>query len=47
MLTKESPAFYLVVGLRATSDEAVIEIECGRDTLVVIPKWITENALKK
>lgn len=47
ILTKENPTFYFVVDLRATSDEAVVEIECGRDTLVKIPKWITENALKK
>lgn len=47
ILTKENPTFYFVVDLRATSDEAVIEIECGRDTLVEIPKWITQNALKK
>ena len=47
ILTKENPTFYFVVDLRATSDEAVVEIECARDTLVKIPKWITENALKK
>ena len=47
ILTKENPDFYFVVDLRASSDEVVIEIECARDTLVVIPKWIIENALKK
>ena len=47
ILTKENPDHYFVVDLRALSDEVVIEIECARDTLVVIPKWITENALKK
>lgn len=47
ILTKENPNIYFVVDLRATSDEAVAEIECGRDTLVEIPKWITQNALKK
>ena len=45
ILTKENPTFYFVVDLRASSDEVVIEIECGRDTLVVIPKWLSENAL--
>ena len=46
ILTKENPTFYFVVDLRASSDEVVIEIECGRDTLVVIPKWLSENAIK-
>ena len=46
ILTKENPTFYFVVDLRATSDEAVVEIECGRDTLVEIPKWLSENAIK-
>ena len=46
ILTKENPTFYFVVHLRATSDEAVVEIECGRDTLVEIPKWLSENAIK-
>lgn len=45
ILTKENPTFYFVVDLRAQSDEAIVEVECGRDTLVVVPKWITENAL--
>lgn len=44
--TKENPTFYFVVDLRALSDEAIVEIECGRDTLVVIPKWLSENAIK-
>lgn len=47
ILTKENPNIYFVVDIRATSDEAVVEIECARDTLVEIPKWIAENALKK
>ena len=46
ILTKENPTFYFVVDLRASSDEVVIEIECGRDTVVVIPKWLSENAIK-
>ena len=46
ILTKENPTFYFVVDLRATSDEAVIEIECPKDVKPVIPKWITENAIK-
>ena len=46
ILTKENPTFYFVVDLRATADEAVVEIECGRDTLVEIPKWLSENAIK-
>lgn len=45
ILTKENPTFYFVADLRASSDEVVIEVECGRDTLVVIPKWLSENAL--
>ena len=45
ILTKENPTLYFVVDLRAQSDEAIVEVECGRDTLVVVPKWITENAL--
>lgn len=44
--TKENPTFYFVVDLRASSDEVVVEIECARDTLVVIPKWLSENAIK-
>ena len=47
ILTKENPNIYFVVDLWATSDEAVVEIECSRDTLVEIPKWIATNALKK
>ena len=47
ILTKENPNIYFVVDLRATSDEAVVEIECARDTLVEMPKWIAKNALKK
>lgn len=46
ILTKENPTFYFVVDLRATSDEVVVEIECARDTLVVIPEWLSENAIK-
>ena len=45
ILTKENPTFYFVVDLRATSDEAVIEIECPKDVKPVIPKWLSENAL--
>lgn len=47
ILTKENPNIYFVVDLWATSDEAVVEIECARDTLVEMPKWIAKNALKK
>lgn len=47
ILTKENPNIYFVVDLWATSNEAVVEIECARDTLVEIPKWIAKNALKK
>lgn len=47
ILTKENPNIYFVVDLWATSDEAVVEIECARDTLVEIPKWIATSALKK
>ena len=47
ILTKENPTFYFVVDLRATSDEAVVEIECGRDKRVKIPEWITEKKQKK
>ena len=46
ILTKENPTFYFVVDLRATSDEAVIEIECPKDVKPVIPKWLSENAIK-
>lgn len=45
-LTKENPTFYFVVDLRATSDEAVVEIECARDVKPVIPKWLSENMIK-
>lgn len=44
--TKENPTFYFVVDLRASSDEVIVEIECARDTFVVIPKWLSENAIK-
>ena len=44
--TKENPGFFFVVDLRALSDEAIVEIECARDTLVVIPKWLSENVIK-
>lgn len=46
ILTRENPNVYFVADLRATSDEVVVEIECARDTLVVIPKWLSENAIK-
>lgn len=46
ILTKENPTVYFVVDLRASSDEVVVEVECARDTLVVIPKWLSENAIK-
>ena len=46
ILTKENPTFYFVVDLRASSDEAVIEIECPKDVKPVIPKWLSENAIK-
>lgn len=46
-LTKENPNVYFVADLPTSSDEVIIEIECGRDTLVEIPKWIAKNALKK
>lgn len=46
ILTKENPTFYFVVDLRALSDEAVIEIECPKDVKPVIPKWLSENAIK-
>ena len=46
ILTKENPTFYFVVDLRASSDEVVIEIECPKDVKPVIPKWLSENAIK-
>ena len=46
ILTKENPTFYFVVDLRASSDEVVIEIECPKNVKPVIPKWLSENAIK-
>lgn len=44
--TRENPNIYFVADLRANSDEAVIEIECPKDAKPVIPKWLSENAIK-
>lgn len=45
-LTKENPNVYFVADLPTSSDEVVIEIECPKDVKPVIPKWLSENAIK-
>ena len=45
-LTKENPNIYFVADLPTSSDEVVIEIECPKDVKPVIPKWLSENAIK-
>lgn len=45
-LTKENPNIYFVADLPTSSDEVVIKIECPKDMKPVIPKWLSENAIK-
>lgn len=46
ILTKENPNIYFVADLPTSSDEITIEIECPKDVKPVIPKWLSENAIK-